>query len=322
MPTRWLGSSTRPMVWLGQSTDTSSLCSAYAELKGAPFLTSLGCAIRRPSLERTHFNGQLRAMLGVRGPIMLDSGGFALSRNHAPEWTVRRVGNFIEKVDADIFVTLDHPPRLRDTASDRRSKIGRSMRNYRSLSDRFPDKVIMPVVHGRTLSEIELSLQLLERCAVIPRWVGLGGIVPLLQNRRVSGLRTTPEVFIADALTLVRETYPSSKIHVFGAGGTRTFPAVVAFGADSGDSIGWRQAAGYGSIFLPMKSQRTLRWNGEKRPPRRLLDQSDVSQIERCRCPICLGLPVERRIASARQMDGARCRMRRELCALDGSDDN
>jgi queuine/archaeosine tRNA-ribosyltransferase len=159
----------------------------------------------------------------------------------------------------------------------------------------------MPVVHGRNLSEIELSLDLLDRCASTPRWVGLGGVVPLLQNRRVSGLKAAPEIFIAQALTLIRAAYPASKIHVFGAGGTRTLPAVVALGADSADSIGWRQAAGYGSIFLPMKSQRTVRWNGEKRPPRKLLDKSDISQIESCRCPICIDQPIDKRIEAFRQ---------------------
>jgi queuine/archaeosine tRNA-ribosyltransferase len=290
-----------PFVWLGQSVDTSSLCSRFDELRRAPFLTSLGCAIRRPSLGRTHFHSGLRATLGVSGPLMLDSGGFALSTKPTSTWTVDFVGDFIEKIDADIFVTLDFPPGLRDPASERRKKICLSLRNYEILRRRCLNKTIMPVVHGRNISEIELSVRLLRRYAPTLKWVGLGGMVPLFQHRNACGLTTSPEVFIAEALGLLREAFPTSKIHVFGAGGTRTFPAVYALGADSGDSIGWRQAAGYGSVFLPMKSQRAVKWNNEKRPPRKLLDASDMFQLENCRCPFCCSETIEKRLEGLRR---------------------
>lgn len=289
-----------PIVWLGQSADTSSLCAGHAELRGLPFLTSLGCAIRRPSLGQTHFNENLRRALGLSGPLMLDSGGFALSRKPDKKWTTRKVGGFIQKIDADIFVTLDFPPRLRDSKAERSAKILASLKTFKTLHKRFPEKTIMPVVHGRDLSEIERALAILCRYTQDIPWVGLGGIVPLLQQRRASGLKTSPEIFIARALSLLRAAFPASKIHAFGAGGTRTFPAVFALGADSADSIGWRQAAGFGSIFLPMKSQRVVRWNGEKRPPRKLLDASDLLEIEKCVCPICRDRDLDRRLEAFR----------------------
>jgi queuine/archaeosine tRNA-ribosyltransferase len=280
----------RPVIWLGQSVDTSSICSQYPQLRKSHFLTSLGCAIRRPSLRRSHFNVSLRAKLGVTGPLMVDSGGFALLMNPTAKWSARNVSDLISRIDADVFVSLDLPPLKSDTAADHRKKIFRSHRNYQFLSMAFPDKVIMPVIHGRTVSELELSLDLLSRCSKRPAWVGLGGIVPLLQNRYVTReiAQTGPEVFIAQALTMIRRAFPKVKIHAFGAGGTRTFPAVVSFGADSGDSIGWRQAAGFGSIFLPLKSQRAVIWNGSKRAPRKLLDDSDLEQLQQCGCPFCI----------------------------------
>jgi hypothetical protein len=123
----------RPIVWLGQSVDTSSLCSSYPELQDGNFLTSLGCAIRRPSLLKTHFNGSLRRKLGVTGPLMLDSGGFALLNNPHARWTASTVATLIEAVSADVYVSLDFPPVASDTTDDRRSKIARSFQNYRSL---------------------------------------------------------------------------------------------------------------------------------------------------------------------------------------------
>lgn len=204
----------------------------------------------------------------------------------------------MERSNADIFVTLDLPPRLTDRAAARRRKILVSVENFRTLCDRFPSKTIMPVIHGRCIREIELSVNRIAQTSMNLEWVGLGGVVPLLQNRRARGLDMPPELFIARALAIARSAFPKSKIHVFGAGGTRTFPAVFALGADSGDSIGWRQAAGYGSIFLPMKSQRVVKWNREKGPPRRLLDESDLIQIEKCGCPICRGKSVRQRLAA------------------------
>lgn len=278
-----------PTVWLGQSVDTSSICSTHPELNQRPFLTSLGCAIRRPSLRRSHFDGQLKNKLGIKGPLMLDSGGFALLMNPNARWTVREVSKAIERTDADIFVNLDFPPTIEDTAEDRRKKIIKSTNNFKTLSERFPSKTIMPVVHGRTFSEIELSLRLLDGRHAKLRWIGLGGIVPLLQHRNVSREISSmgAETFISKALSIIRNFNPNAKIHAFGAGGTRTFPALFAFGADSADSIGWRQAAGFGSIFLPMKSQRTIKWNETKKAPRKLLDNDDIAQLRQCGCPIC-----------------------------------
>jgi len=239
-------------------------------------------------LKVTHFGEDLRKKLGVTGPIMIDSGGFVLMKNPSATWSLKTVAEFIAKIDADVFVSLDLPPSIGDTGPDRLLKIRRSNRNFKILSEQFPGKSVMPVIHGRTLREIETSIDLFAKTVAQPEWVGLGGIVPLLQNRYVSKeiAETGPELFIARALRIIRAAFPVTRIHAFGAGGTRTFPAVFALGADSGDSIAWRLAAGFGSIFLPFKSQRVIRWTGDK-PPRKLLDDSDLEQISLCECPIC-----------------------------------
>lgn len=279
---------TIPRVWLGQSVDTSSLCADYPDLKDAPFLTSLGCAIRRPSLKYTHFNSGLRRKLGISGPLMIDSGGFALMKAPSSRWSAQTVGDLIEHIEADVFVSLDLPPSPQDDHQCRRRKILCSTRNFGYLASRFPRKLIMPVVHGRTFSEISYSIEQLLKYRT-PAWIGLGGIVPLLQNRFGSNeiAKIGPEAFIGHSIRAIRAAFPSAQIHAFGAGGTRTFPAVFALGADSGDSIGWRQAAGFGSVFLPMKSQRLVVWNRASRPPRKMLDDADLEQLSECSCPIC-----------------------------------
>lgn len=297
----------RPIVWLGQSADTSSICAKHPELKRQAFLTSLGCAIRKPSLKRTHFHKNLRSILGVSGPLMIDSGGFAISMNPESRWTVDVVGDLIGKIEADIYVSLDFPPLLRDGLDQRKRKIRHSVKNFWRLSDRFPNKKIMPVVHGRNVSEIELCLNLLSSRSLDVEWVGLGGVVPLLQQKRVYGLAEELEVFIAKALHLICQAFPHSGIHVFGGGGTRTFPALVALGATSADSIGWRHAAGFGSVFLPMKSQRLVAWTAESKAPRKMIDDSDRAEIALCRCPACSrNESVESRLEAFRSHFSAR----------------
>lgn len=278
-----------PRIWLGQSVDTSSICARHPELRKASFLTSLGCSIRRPNLRVTHFNSELREKLGISGPLMINSGGFALMNCPNTNWTVRNVGDLIEKIEADVFVSLDLPPHVQDDNTIRRRKIRASSKNFGLLTERFPGKTIMPVIYGRTVEEIELSISGIVQQNKNPTWVGLGGIVPLLQNRLPSKEISAAgaEVFIGRALAMIRRAFPTVKIHAFGAGGTRTFPAVFALGADSGNSIGWRQAAGFGSIFLPLKTQRAVIWNDSKGPPRKVLDESDIAQIDVCRCPAC-----------------------------------
>jgi queuine/archaeosine tRNA-ribosyltransferase len=225
---------------------------------------------------------------------MIDSGGFALLMNPRAKWTVRTVGDLIAKIDGQIFVNLDLPPHSEDDAELRRIKIRRSNVNFRILSARFPERTIMPMIHGRTLRELTYSVESLLKITPNHKWIGLGGIVPLLKNRSFPGeiSRMGAETFIAIALREIRKTFPKSSVHAFGAGGTRTFPAVFAFGADSADSIGWRQAAGYGSIFLPLQSQRVVRWNKEAGPPRKVLSVEDLQVLRGCDCPICRSVPT------------------------------
>jgi tRNA-guanine family transglycosylase len=248
---------------------------------------------------KTRFGEHLRRVMGFKGPVMLDSGGFVLSKNPIAKWNVHDVAALFQQVEADVYVSLDVPPGMGDSLRMRRSKIHRTSENFSILRDRFPHKTIMPVVHGRTLNEIELSLKLIDGMLGSLKWIGIGGMVPLIQHRSVSGLIDQPETFLGKAVRLVRLAAPSARIHVFGAGGTRTFPAIIALGADSADSIGWRLAAGFGRIFLPLKSQRTIAENG-KCPRGRLVEETDIVQISECNCPTCRDRSLQNRLRTLR----------------------
>jgi len=279
----------KPTVWLGQSADTSAICRDYSALRVRPFLTSLGCAIRKPNLLKSHFHNDYKTKLAFDGPVMVDSGGFVMTSTESRSWNTKRLAKCIEKMEADVFVSLDLPPGPKDSRSDRLEKIKLSVRNYAALTSKFPNKNIMPVVHGRSEYEILHSIEKLARTGYARGWIGVGGMVPLLLKRFKPrlGKNTSPEQLIALAIVSVRQAFPQSVLHVFGAGGTRTFPVMCALGAMSADSVAWRRAAGFGSIFLPMKSQRIVHVHTDSRPTKKILDDSDLEDLKICACPIC-----------------------------------
>jgi tRNA-guanine family transglycosylase len=282
-----------PMMWVGQSVDTSILHTSVREYRDLPILTSLGCAIRRPSLLENRFGPHLKATLQARGPLMLDSGGFTMMRRKSRNWGVEDVSAVYDRVDADIVVSLDIPPSLTDSPRARASKLKRTLDNLAFLAPRFGAR-LMPVVHGRTQKEITASCKGILSLTPRPAWIGIGGLVPLLQRSGFyrTASRETPQTQIAGAVELARAFFPGSILHAFGVGSIQTMLALFALGVQSADSIGWRQAAGFGSIYLPGRNQRLLSWKGESPRPRPIINEADRALLAECSCPECA--PIER----------------------------
>jgi tRNA-guanine family transglycosylase len=282
-----------PMMWIGQSVDTSILHITAPEFRGSPVLTSLGCAIRRPSLLPRRFSPHLKATLNVGGPLMLDSGGFAMMKNKAQNWSAEDVSAVYDRVDADILVSLDVPPGLNDRPNVRADKLERTLSNLAILASRFGSR-LMPVVQGRTPQEVIKCCEGIAKRVESPEWVGIGGLVPLLHRSGSyrTSTRNTPQAKIAMTLQIVRAHFPTSVLHVFGVGSMQTMLALFSLDAQSADSIGWRQAAGFGSIYLPGRNQRLLSWTSQSARPRPLIDAAEQALLSECNCPACG--PVER----------------------------
>ncbi|WP_354124612.1 hypothetical protein [Bradyrhizobium sp. LA6.10] len=261
-------------------------------MRAFPALTSLGDAIRRNGYLRTHFNEGLRTKLGLHGPLMLDSGGFLLMRMQAKGWSAARVADIYRRVDADVLVSLDHPTLGSDSTACRRRKRHLTIDNLRQLSAEFgPDK-LMPVIHGSTIAQIEDSCGAVQAITPRPRWIGVGGLVPFLKQLGRKGLsaseRRRNEHFSAVIWT-VRKAFPHSLVHILGLGAPRSCLAAFAMGAHSADSQGWRQAAGFGSIYLPGRAQRILEWNKPTKRPRPVINEQDRVLLAACECPVCRG---------------------------------
>jgi len=204
-------------------------------------------------------------------------------------WSASTVAKVYRQVDADILVSLDLPPSSTDTPAQRRKKRQSTISNLRWLSSEFEPERLMPVIHGATIGEIQDSCAAVQKISPRPHWIGLGGLVPMLRQfgRREMGSSRARYDHFSTSLATVRRAFPYSLVHVFGAGAPRSCLAAFALGAHSADSQAWRQAAGFGSIYVPGKGQRILEWTRPHKRPRPIVDVDDRRLLAACTCPAC-----------------------------------
>jgi queuine/archaeosine tRNA-ribosyltransferase len=154
----------------------------------------------------------------------------------------------------------------------------------------------MPIVHGHTLDEVASACGDIERLCGRPSIVALGGMVPFLRGhmsaslfryRRLDGSKAAGETFVADAIATCRRQFPSSHFHVLGIGSATTAIAALILGADSVDSLAWRRAAGFGTIFLSGLTERIVSKQDRVHNSRPRISRSDRGLLKVCECPIC-----------------------------------
>jgi tRNA-guanine family transglycosylase len=155
-------------------------------------------------------------------------------------------------------------------------------------------KRIVPVVHGTTIGEVESNCDLITGISGSPAMVCVGGMVPLLRRSgRPSVGRDRAMAWLTAVLSATRAFFPRAVIHLLGAGAPQSVAMAIACGADSTDSIAWRRAAGFGTIYLPGTGERFLaprdRYRANSRP---MLNASEREQLAACCCPACREFPV------------------------------
>jgi tRNA-guanine family transglycosylase len=276
------------MVWLGQSARTTVVTRAYPELRQERWMASLGDAIHRPRMLQTVFTAGLKEKLFVTGPLMLDSGGFTMMMRHAC-LTVVDVLSVFRATSADVVVSLDHPPLASDAAEVRLRKYQQTLENLKYLGAGVGYERLAPVIHGLCLEEIEANCVAVRSVIAHPRWICIGGLVPLLRGSGRRGVKAAAARGALEAtIQHVRGAFPSSMLHVLGVGSPRTITIAFQSGADSVDSVGWRRAAGFGTVFLPGGTEKFVVDRPRKRATsRNVLGTHDIELLRRCVCPVC-----------------------------------
>lgn len=284
------------MVWLCHNLRNQVLFAQHRSLKQAPVLVSLGDAFLRPSYKDRFFTEELRETLGLKGPIMVDSGGFALMSRRHLRWSMKEIERLYSRLPADILVSLDSPPSPHDDQPTRDRLRRKTLNNLRRMCDFVHGDQLMPVVHGYTTSELERSCSGVQKICPTVNQIGIGGLVPLVCSGglvrqfnywRKDGTKGDRGTWISDALHLVRQMFPDAFIHVFGIGSATTAISVLSLGADSVDSFSWRRVANYGAVLLPGCSERfpTAR-NGRLRS-RPIISREEFPLVMGCKCPVC-----------------------------------
>jgi 7-cyano-7-deazaguanine tRNA-ribosyltransferase len=286
-----------PMVWLCHNLRNRVLFAQHSSLRRAPVLVSLGDAFLRPSYKDRFFTEKLRETLGLRGPIMVDSGGFALMRRRHLRWSMKEIERLYSRLRADILVSLDFPPSPDDDRLTRGQLRKKSLQNLRRMRDFVPADRLMPVVHGYSLGELERSCYGVRDICSEVKQIGIGGLVPLICSGglvrqfgyvRKDGTKGDRGMWISDALRLVRQMFPEAFVHVFGIGSATTAIGVLSLGADSVDSFSWRRVANYGAILLPGCSERFPMAREGRVRSRPVVSREEFSLLMKCKCPACM----------------------------------
>ncbi len=239
----------------------------------------------------------IHKFLNFDGLVMMDSGGFIFQKKEELDVEPSKIIELYEKAGPDIGVVLDHPLSIQKSMSDNRKRWKKTLQNTDFMIKNNGDIALMPVLHGYTLNELKKACKEVRKINDNPKIIGLGSLVPLLFNMKVSKKLKFKNCrnFVIDATRLVREEFPNSLLHTFGVGSTKTMHLMFSLGVDSLDSTGWRLKAAYGNIQLPGVSDRnpTPRNNG-----RASLSDGEKIILDECECPTCMGKSLEQKIKS------------------------
>jgi tRNA-guanine family transglycosylase len=265
-------------------------------LAHVPLMVSAFDLIDRPILRRCISRVGIKRHLKVKSPVFIDSGGFSISQSRAARIDLSELLDIYHGLNADFYAALDVPPGIADSSTRRQRKWAQTLSYLERMMPAVDRRKLIPVVHGRNMMEVENAcLDVRDRMAG-PRVVALGGMVPFLRGmmsrdrfsyRRKDGSVGHDVDFVGDALGICRSTFPNSRIHVFGVGSPTTAITLLAVGADSVDSLAWRRAAGYGTIFLRGCSERIVSVRERRHSSRPLLSSDERQKLALCGCPIC-----------------------------------
>ena len=255
-------------------------------------MVSLGDAVHRPRLIENVFRSDIRGRIGVEGPLMLDSGGFTMMMNDR-SLKLPEIAAIYCDTQAELCITLDVPPIASDSARKRSGKYRRTRNNLSALIELVGGDRIVPVVHGINIAEVDANCQAISELLPRPKMVCVGGLVPMLRRSgRPSAQKKQAVFWLGNLIESVRASFPRSIIHVLGAGSPLNVAMTIMCGADSTDSLAWRRAAGFGTIYLPGTSERFLSpRNRQRENSRPTLNQRELGLLEVCSCAACAEWP-------------------------------
>jgi 7-cyano-7-deazaguanine tRNA-ribosyltransferase len=285
-----------PILWLGHSLKSRLHLSSVFETSSFPLLISVGDLIGRDRLREKIVLTGIHKFLAHQGPILADSGGFKLMSQANASISIESLLQFYESSGVNIGVTLDYPMSLEISKAANKQRWRQTVRNLKKMHQSPTSIPIIPVIHGHSLSQICTACIEVKSVDKEPVLIGIGSLVPMIKSSYIGekfryqkngGGIGNQIAFIADAIEIIKEFFPTSLLHVFGVGGTTSILPLYALGVDSVDSVAWRIKAAYGAILLHGKSNRNIFERPYSKRRRKMLDLKERDLIAVCQCPTC-----------------------------------
>ncbi|GHO61266.1 hypothetical protein KSC_001580 [Ktedonobacter sp. SOSP1-52] len=152
---------------------------------------------------------------------------------------------------ADRYVLPDNVPLSSDSHKQVEEKVRETVHYSCLFFQEMPDELkerAMPVVHGRTRSQIEYCLEHYLKLGV--KWVGFGSFGTAGKNNEAN-MATASAVENARLVAQIAAHY-GVKTHLFGIGAPALVGMIYSTGAAAFDSASWFKAAGFGQVHLPL----------------------------------------------------------------------
>ncbi len=161
---------------------------------------------------------------------------------------------------ADRYVLPDYVPLSSDTLEQVEEKVRETVYYSCLFFEEMPDELklkAMPVVHGRTRSQVEYCLEHYLDLGV--KWVGFGSFGTSGKNNEAN-MATPSAVENARHVVKIAAEY-GVKVHLFGLGVPALAGLLHSIGAASFDSASWFKAAGFGQVHLPFMRSYNITYN-------------------------------------------------------------
>jgi tRNA-guanine family transglycosylase len=224
---------------------------------------------RDPQWERLQNGATLRDEMGLNEDTITfaDSGGFDFQVAN-PDTTPEQTLETQQRIQADIYGTVDLPLSRENRAAQNQHRIQESIERALAASDLHDgDALLFASVHGYDPETIRNSIRHLEKNGAFDGYA-LGSLVPV----RTDYKKVTKLILSARIAT-------DKHLHVYGLGGLVYIPLLLYLGVDSFDSTSFIRSAGNRNYLIPG-------FGGEE-----LRHIDDLDYLP-CSCPVCCTTPL------------------------------
>ena len=209
------------------------------------------CAIVSPLFAR---NGILQRLYKHRRrcKVIFDSGGFHVQQGRLGLRSASRRLQRMYQLNswADRFALPDAPITSFDSQDVVTRKLRSTCRQYETFplgSSNIPRPKFLPVIHGRTLSEVVRNARAAR--GVGSKSLGFGSFSTSGPNAGVNSF-TPQNLQLLVQFAAICENWGLDS-HVFGIGGPAAIAVLQFTPVSTFDSAGWIRTAAYGNVYLP-----------------------------------------------------------------------